>query len=688
MNKVILMADLLICSVWAIFVWHFGVFSFEPAWTVALFVLYPVFLRLNISFMLFRNDKRSVWGVLTFIVLSLPGVFSEVNFKVIDRMLFYSLYSTGIIDCPTHLLNNEWLLNVDITSGYRLFFYFVIILLLAVWIGLGPVFVLISETVRKKMKDSAFSWYSVWMGYFQDPLAVRYFSLFVLVWIAFMIGAAMPYRLSLVATWVMPCVAYYLISKYIKKDIPVWVYIMVVLSSVLFWYSQYTMNAWRIGLLVLSGVLTVYASYRLWKRCDCFIVGVFTLIICGFVLPSFTIGYNVYSVIDAKRVSLFCSNDVKTGVLRIVSDKGTGLRDRYGVIVEPVWERITLACEHSQKPYIVVTKNGLSKVFDFLDKSYVQPYSSIDDELQINVRSLLNKFIKEMNAISGQVIVMESETGRVKAMVGLKSLLNEDDCFDNDDWTETHETDLMRPVSLLAALETGKVSMDDIVDTGCGKIRVRDIIKLDSYIGLVKVIENVYGTDINAFRKQLRFMGYGQPYFVAGSGELPVIKNPSQNGQDWLKINPVWLALGYEQCLAPFQMITLYNAIVNDGRMISPSLSFDKEQIIDEQMASAGNISSIKEVLTDGSSKVFETSMNCPVAGIFGMNRLDRNLDNVNHGYKAADAEGYFLDFCGYTLSGKTKYTLYILVNKPGTEGDVVNPSQLKPLLDELLELL
>lgn len=364
MNKVILMVDLLICSVWAIFVWYFGVFSFESAWAVALFVLFPVFLRLNISFMLFRNDKRSVWGVLTFIVLSLPGVFSEINFKVIDRILFYSLYSTGIIDCPTHLLNNEWLLNVDITSGYRLFFYFVIILVLAVWIGLGPVFVLISKTVRKKMKDSAFSWYTVWMGYFQDPLAVRYFSLFVLVWIAFMIGAAMPYRLSLVATWVMPCDAYYLISKYIKKDIPVWVYIMVVLSSVLFWYSQYTMNAWRIGLLVLSGVLTAYAAYRLWKRCDCFIVGVFTLIICGFALPSFAIGYNVYSVIDAKRVSLFCSNDVKTGVLRIVSDKGMGLRDRYGVIVEPVWEQISLKCEDSQRPCIVATRNGVSKVLD------------------------------------------------------------------------------------------------------------------------------------------------------------------------------------------------------------------------------------------------------------------------------------------------------------------------------------
>lgn len=362
MNKVILIADLLICSVWAIFVWHFGVFSFGQTWAVALFVLYPVFLRLNISFMLFRDDKRSVWSMLTFIVLSLPGVFSEINFKAIDRMIFYSLYATGIIDSPTHLLNSQWLVNAGTISGYRLAFYFVIIFLLTVWIGLGPVFVLIFKAVRKKMKDSTFSWYTVWMGYFQDPLAVRYFSLFVLVWIAFMIGAAMPYRLSLVATLVMPCIAYYLINKYIRNDVPIWVYMLVILSSILFWCSQYTMNAWRIALLILSCILMAYASYRLWK--SCFAIGVFTLVFCGFALPLLTVGYNVYSVVDAERVSVFSNNYSKVGVLHIVSDKGMGLRDRYGVIVEPVWAQISSGCEHSQNPYVVVTKNGVSQIYD------------------------------------------------------------------------------------------------------------------------------------------------------------------------------------------------------------------------------------------------------------------------------------------------------------------------------------
>lgn len=364
MNKVILIADLLICSVWAIFVWHFGVFSFEQTWAVVLFALYPAFLRLNISFMLFRNDKRSVWSVLTFIVLSLPGVFSEINFKVIDRMIFYSLYATGIIDSPTHLLNSQWLISAETTSGYCLAFYFVIIFLLTVWIGLGPVFVLIFKAVRRKMKDSTFSWYTVWMGYFQDSLAVQYFSLFVLVWIAFMIGAAMPYRLSLVATLGMPCIAYYLINKYIRKAVPIWVYMLVILSSILFWYSQYTMNAWRIALLILSGILMAYASYCLWKRSGCFATGIFTLVFCGFALPLLAVGYNVYSVVDAERVSVFSNNYSKVGVLRIVSDKGTGLRDRYGVIVEPVWEQISSGCEHSQNPYVVVTKNGVSKVYD------------------------------------------------------------------------------------------------------------------------------------------------------------------------------------------------------------------------------------------------------------------------------------------------------------------------------------
>lgn len=399
MNKFGLIVDLLICSVWAIFVWHFSAFSFLETWSIALFALYPVFLRLNISFMLFRNDRRSVWSVLTFIILSLPGIVSGASFKAIDRMIFYSLYVTGIIDYPTHLFNNQWLLSDGATSGLHSLFYFIILISLAVWIWLIPIFILISKAVRKKLMDSLFSWYTVWVGYFQDPLVVQYFSLFALTWVSFMVGAAMPYHLSLVATWAMPCIAYYLISKYTGRHVDVWVYLIVVLSSILFWYSQYTMNVWRIGLLALSGALIAFVSFRMWRRSGFFIVSVFTLVLCGFVLPLFSVGYNVYSVTDAKRISVFSHHYSKTGVLRIVSEKGIGLRDRYGVIVEPDCDHLSLICTQSQKPYISVTKDGVSKVYNLLQRSYVPSNSDIDDELQMKTDTLLNKYVKGVDDV-------------------------------------------------------------------------------------------------------------------------------------------------------------------------------------------------------------------------------------------------------------------------------------------------
>ena len=79
-----------------------------------------------------------------------------------------------------------------------------------------------------------------------------------------------------------------------------------------------------------------------------------------------------------------------------------------------------------------------------------RPNPTIDTALQTKVDSLLQLKMSEINAISGHAIVMDVQTGKIKAMVG------------ND---KKQPSSLMRTVSLHKALETGKVHLSDSVDT-------------------------------------------------------------------------------------------------------------------------------------------------------------------------------------------------------------------------------
>jgi cell division protein FtsI (penicillin-binding protein 3) len=75
--------------------------------------------------------------------------------------------------------------------------------------------------------------------------------------------------------------------------------------------------------------------------------------------------------------------------------------------------------------------------------------STIDTTLQSKVDSILQNKMSEINAISGQAIVMDMK-GNIKAMVGNG---------------QKQSSSLMRPISLHKALETGKVHLSDTVDT-------------------------------------------------------------------------------------------------------------------------------------------------------------------------------------------------------------------------------
>ena len=92
---------------------------------------------------------------------------------------------------------------------------------------------------------------------------------------------------------------------------------------------------------------------------------------------------------------------------------------------------------------------------------------TIDSTLQVKVTSILENKLSELNALSGQAIIMEVQTGHIKAMVGLERK-DSADYLPCKNFSQAEESGLMHPISILAALETGKVKLADTVDVGDG----------------------------------------------------------------------------------------------------------------------------------------------------------------------------------------------------------------------------
>ena len=303
-------------------------------------------------------------------------------------------------------------------------------------------------------------------------------------------------------------------------------------------------------------------------------------------------------------------------------------------------------------------------------KQRTEIISTIDSTLQVNATSILEEKLSEINAQSGQVIVMEVQSGQIKALVGLtkKDSTNYQSCENFSVW---QSTGLMRPISLLAALETGKVKLSDKVDTGDGiyQVHVRELkdhnwhrggygeltvqegLAVGSNIATYKTMEKAFGDNPQTFFDLLANMSYGKPDSINGIASLQPYKITEKN--------ITWNCIGYEQLISPIQVLTFYNAIANNGKMIQPQLYKDSVVVINPQIASRASIDSLKKALvfnvTDGLGQPAKSDM-ITVAGQQGT--IVVSTDNGNTVYS--------VEFCGYFPANNPKYSIIVSINKTG----------------------
>ena len=306
--------------------------------------------------------------------------------------------------------------------------------------------------------------------------------------------------------------------------------------------------------------------------------------------------------------------------------------------------------------------------------------STIDSILQVNVTSLLENKLSEFDALSGQAIVMEVQSGQIKALVGLtkKDSTNYQSCENFSVW---QSTGLMHPISLLVALETGKVKLSDKVDTGngiyqihgrelkdhnwhrggYGELTVQEGLATSSNIAIYKTMEKAFANNPQSYFDLLANMSYGKPDSITGIANLKPAHFVTPKDNNWAKSDFAWSSIGYNQQISPIQILTFYNAIANDGKMIQPQLYKDSVVVINPQIASRVSIDSLKKALvfniTDGLGQPAKSDK-VLVAGMQGTSSLSTNEDSTK--------DMYAVEFCGYFPTDNPKYSIIVSINKAG----------------------
>ena len=313
-----------------------------------------------------------------------------------------------------------------------------------------------------------------------------------------------------------------------------------------------------------------------------------------------------------------------------------------------------------------------------------QEGSTISPALQHAADSLLNDKLTEINGLQGQVIIMNVQTGEILAMAGRER--NFEGKFQPcQNFAYQQELGaLTMTVSLLVGLESGKAHLSDVVDTGNGVWQIDDdrIMKdhnwrrggygevtldralgVSSNIGISKTIWSLFKGHEQDYFNKLDSMSFGQPNSIEGIEGLRPSVYSSPKDSDWLNKDILWSAIGYNRKIAPIQMLTFYNAIANNGKMVKPTFVPGTAEVVNEQIAKKENIALMQQTLEHvvsqglghkaGSAKIL-------VAGKTGTSQVNEYYEGDN-----AVSE-YQVAFCGFFPANKPKYSMIVSLNKIG----------------------
>jgi cell division protein FtsI (penicillin-binding protein 3) len=340
--------------------------------------------------------------------------------------------------------------------------------------------------------------------------------------------------------------------------------------------------------------------------------------------------------------------------------------------------------------------------------------------LQDVAEQSLRKQLHLHDAQHGVAILMEVETGAVKAMVNLyrsKPGVYIEDHFNYAIGEAVEPGSTFKLASMIVALEDGVVRLTDSVDTGngayayydrimrdshhggFGKITVREIFEKSSNIGISRIIFDNYRNNPRKFVDRLYAMGINKPLGIEIKGEgEPVFKYPSD--PSWSGVTLPWMSIGYEVKMTPLQTLALYNAVANNGRMVRPMFVKGISQhgkvlrkfgpkVLNPSICSMATLEKVQQLLKGVVERGTASNIRNDIYKIAGKTGTAQVAKGAS-GYRGEGGVQYRASFVGYFPADQPMYSCIVAVNSPSNNvyyGNVVAGSVFREISDRVYAL-
>ena len=345
-------------------------------------------------------------------------------------------------------------------------------------------------------------------------------------------------------------------------------------------------------------------------------------------------------------------------------------------------------------------KNGVSYKQNlsgrWVTRTEIEPEDGMDIITTINVKiqdiaeSALFKQLLISEADWGTAILMEVETGNIKAIANLGK--SEAGYYENDNYALGHRGcyepgSTFKLISLIVALEDGVVDTSDVIDTGHGawvnngrtitdthgngKLTVKQVFEKSSNIGTAKIITSHYSKNPRDYVDRVYSFGIQKPLGLEIKGEgQPYFKYPGDS--DWWGTTLGSMSYGYDSKMTPLQILTFYNAVANNCKMVKPKLVTEirdngalvkqfKTEVLNPMIASKETIGKAKKML-EGACETgtgqFLKNDYFKLAGKTGTARVAANSEGYSQGV-------YLSSFTGYFPTDNPKYSMIVTLNNP-----------------------
>lgn len=341
--------------------------------------------------------------------------------------------------------------------------------------------------------------------------------------------------------------------------------------------------------------------------------------------------------------------------------------------------------------------------------------TTLDIDIQDITEHALLEVLEKYDAAYGTAIVMEVETGKIRALANLGRQK------DGSYWEDFNYAILpsepgstFKLMSLLALIDDGHVTIDDLVDVqggvarfgnqrvvddhrGMGTISIKKAFAQSSNVAFSKLVNQYYQDKPKAFIRHLQDLHLHQRTGIDLAGERqPLIKTTAS--KSWNKTTSLpWIAYGYESLITPLHTCMVYNAVANNGKLMKPYLvSAIKEYgkvvqeirptVLNKAIAKPETIHQLQAVLHE----VVETGTGKGIKSEYYLAGGKTGTAQVaDKGIRYSDGvrQGSFV---GYFPWDRPRYTICVLVRStPGGVyyGAVVGAPVFKAIADKLYAL-